>query len=298
MTDRGQIRELQALWGQCEADRDAEAWGQLFVADGTYIRPDGSITTGRDAIRDSLIRRTAGRPAGRHTGHVFGPAVIRVDGDQAESATNHVAWGRTRADEHWSIILIGRMHNWLRREHGIWRFTRVENLGYFHGNPSPERLPNVARISALDEGATDAEQVEEVIALWAQYESDKEPVPWSNLFAEDGRYIRPNRHVSDGRAAIRKTREERNAVRLETRHTSHICGPSVVRVSGDYAESATEYVAYAREKAETDWYIVAVGRLHGQLVRQRGRWHLVELNNQAYFLGDPPPDRLDGISTL
>jgi hypothetical protein len=298
MTDRRQIRELQALWGQYEADRNPHAWSQLFVAGGSYIRPDGSIAVGREAIGESLIQRTAARASGRHSSHVFGPAVIRVDGDRAESATDHIAWGRAREEDPWSIILIGRMRNELQRENGTWRFTRVENLGYFHGNPAPERLPNVTRLSTIDDSATDQEQVEEVIALWAQHESDKDPVLWSNLFAERGRYIRPNRHVSEGRAAIRKTREERNAVRLATRHTSHICGPSVVRVRGHRAESATEYVAYAREKAETDWYIVAVGRLHGQLERQAGRWYLSELDNQAYFLGDPPPERLIGVETL
>jgi hypothetical protein len=295
MTDRRQIRELQALWGQYEADRNARAWSQLFVADASYIRPDGSITTGQEAIGESLIQHTAARPAGRHSSHVFGPAVIRVDGDLAESATDHVAWGRARMEDPWSIILIGRMHNELRRENGTWRFTRVENLGYFHGSPAPERLPCVAGLSTIDADAADQEQAEEVIALWAQYESDKDPVPWSNLFAEQGRYIRPNRHISEGRAAIRKTREERNAVRLATRHTSHICGPSVVRIQGERAVSATEYVAYAREKADTDWHVVAVGRLHGQLERLEGRWYISELDNQAYYLGDPPPDRLRGV---
>jgi hypothetical protein len=143
---------------------------------------------------------------------------------------------------------------------------------------------------------TDEELVEEVITLWAQYEANKDPLPWSGLFAEDGRYIRPDRSVTEGRAAIRKSREDRNAVRGTDGHTAHICGPSVVRVNGDRAESATDYVAYARDGFEDDWRIVAVGRLHGQLVRQMGRWYLSELDNQAYFHGTPPLARLVGIT--
>jgi hypothetical protein len=145
---------------------------------------------------------------------------------------------------------------------------------------------------------TDDEQVEEVITLWGQYEANKAPVPWSNLFAEDGRYIRPDRSVTEGRAAIRRSREDRNAERGAHRHTAHICGPSVVRVSGDRAESATDYVAYARDGSEHDWRIVAIGRLHARLVRRAGRWYLSELDNQAYFHGNPPPDRLAGIANL
>jgi ketosteroid isomerase-like protein len=297
MTDRRQIRELQALWGQFEADRDSDAWGRLFVQDAAYIRPDGSVTRGRAAIRESLIQRTAGRPPGRHTGHVFGPAVIRVNGDTAESATDHIAWGRSRAEAPWEIILVGRMHNQLRREAGRWYFTEVANRGYFLGDPPADRLPNITITSAQERaGMTDEDQVEEVVALWAQYESDRDAVAWSDLFAEDGRYIRPNREVAEGRAAIRKSREDRNARRAEHRHTAHICGPSVVRVNGDTAECAADYVAYAREGVEHPWTIVAIGRLHNHLVRQNGKWYLREMDNQAYFLGNPPPDRLPGVS--
>jgi ketosteroid isomerase-like protein len=296
MTDHREIRELQARWGQFEADRDAEAWGQLFTTDGRYIRPDDSVTIGPAAIRDSLITRTAGRPAGRHTSHVFGPAVIRISGDTAVSATDHISWGRAQAEDPWDIILVGRMNNLLQRVHGRWYFTEVSNRGYFLGNPPVHRLPNVTLTSAREQEMTDQEQIEEVVALWAQYESDKDAVPWSDLFADNGRYIRPNREVADGRAAIRKSREDRNARRRDTRHTAHICGPSIVRVNGDTAEAATDYVAYARESAETAWYIVAIGRLHNQLVRDNGRWLISELNNQAYFMGDPPPDRLAGVA--
>jgi uncharacterized protein (TIGR02246 family) len=294
MTHRRQIRELQALWGQLEADRNADAWSQLFTEDATYLRPDGSITAGRTAIRDSLIQRTAARPAGRHSSHVFGPAVIRVTGDTAESATDHLAWGRLDAESAWEILLIGRMHNRLRREQSGWRFIEVSNRGYFLGNPPEHRLPNVA--TAVEESMTDEDQIEEVIALWAQYESDKDAVAWSDLFAENGRYIRPNREVAEGRTAIRKSREDRNAVRALNRHTAHICGPSVIRVNGESAESATDYVAYAREGPEHAWTIIAVGRLHNQLVRQQGKWYLSEMDNQAYFFGNPPPHRLTGIS--
>jgi uncharacterized protein (TIGR02246 family) len=145
VTDEDQIRELQAIWGQLEADRDAEAWSQLFTEDATYIRPDGSRTVGRAAIRDSLIQRTAARPPGRHSAHVFGPAVIRVNGDSAESATDHVAFGRASLESPWEIIVVGRLNNRLVRQGGRWLFSEVANRGYYWGDPPPERLPGLPR---------------------------------------------------------------------------------------------------------------------------------------------------------
>jgi hypothetical protein len=139
-------------------------------------------------------------------------------------------------------------------------------------------------------------QIQELLALWAQYESDKDTTAWSELFAENARYIRPNGVAAEGRAAIKQLREERNARRPATQHTAHICGPSVIRVTGDTAESATDYIAYARPTADVPWNIVALGRLHTHLVRQSGRWYLQEMNNQAYFEGNPPPERLRGAS--
>ena len=98
--------------------------------------------------------------------------------------------------------------------------------------------------------------------------------------------------MTEGRAAIRQSREKRNAERSGDRHTAHLCGPSVIRVDGDTAESTTDYVAYSGAGADKPWTIVAIGRLHGQFVRQSGLWYFSELDNRAYFWGDPAPDRL------
>jgi uncharacterized protein (TIGR02246 family) len=145
MNDEDQVREAQALWAQYEADRDADAWAALMTEDARYIRPDGSVTVGRDAIRQSLIDRTAGRAKGRHSAHVFGPTIVKVTGDTAESAAEHIAYGRATADDPWSIIVIGRFNTQLVKRDGKWYFTEVGNRGYFHGDPPPDKLPSLHR---------------------------------------------------------------------------------------------------------------------------------------------------------
>jgi uncharacterized protein (TIGR02246 family) len=146
MSDEDQIRERQALWAQYEADNNADAWSELFTEDARYIRPNGLETVGRQAIRDSMISRRGGRPATRHTAHVLGPAVIRVHGDTAESATDFVAYGRDSIETSWEIIAVGRLNNRLVKRDGEWYFSEMSNRGYFLGSPPPDRLPTLSRL--------------------------------------------------------------------------------------------------------------------------------------------------------
>jgi uncharacterized protein (TIGR02246 family) len=145
LTDEQQITELQALWSQHEIDRRPDEWAALWTEDGRYIRPDGSVTAGREAIRQSLLDRIATRAPERQTIHIFGPTLVRIDGDTAESSAEHVAFLKNDQASPWGIILVGRMNNKLVKQNGKWLFTEVSNRGYFMGNPPPDRLPDVHR---------------------------------------------------------------------------------------------------------------------------------------------------------
>jgi hypothetical protein len=143
---------------------------------------------------------------------------------------------------------------------------------------------------------TEEDQIVETIALWAQYADDKNTEAWAGLFAEDGVYIRPNRATTRSRADTFKSRSTKLEVRSEQRHTAHVLGPSVVSVEGDTGESATDYVSYGREGAEGTWEVASIGRLIGTHARIDGRWYFKQIDNQAYFFGDPPPERLPSVA--
>jgi hypothetical protein len=142
---------------------------------------------------------------------------------------------------------------------------------------------------------TDEDQIREMVALWAQVEADRDEPAWSELFAEDGCYVHPGGELVNGRLGILKDRQERNARRSPDHRTTRIFGPSVIRVRGNTAESATDYAAFTRNGPDHPWNIVAMGRMQSALVKQANRWYFSEVKNHAYFLGNPPPERLPGI---
>ncbi len=125
MDDRDEITELQALWAERDADADAVGWSELFASDGRYISARGEFV-GRDAIRRSIEERTARNPPDRRTMHIFGPPVIRIAGDTADSVFAYVAYGRV-GDGPWEIMTVGRFHNQLVRQDGRWLFVTMQN---------------------------------------------------------------------------------------------------------------------------------------------------------------------------
>ncbi len=126
MTDEDQIREMHARWAECDADKDAEGLSQLFTEDGKFISGRRVEYAGRAAVRKKLEDRTARSPADRHTMHVFGPAVIKINADQAEARSAYVAYGRA-GDGPWEVMTIGRFHTRLAKRNGAWLFTEVDN---------------------------------------------------------------------------------------------------------------------------------------------------------------------------
>src|SRR5579864_2068613 len=102
MTDEDQIRQMQALWAERDADKDAEGWSQLFTHDGRAISGRGE-SVGRAAIKKNLEDRTALNPPDRRTMHIFRPSVITVDGRAAEARCAYVAYGRI-GENPWQVM--------------------------------------------------------------------------------------------------------------------------------------------------------------------------------------------------
>ncbi len=119
---------------------------------------------------------------------------------------------------------------------------------------------------------TDEDQIRQALALWAQREADKDFKALSELFAEDGRYVRPEGEAWIGPAMILKRWEERYAKRSPTFHQTHVFGPMAMQINGDRAEATCDYLLCGRESADSPWAIRVVGRVYMGLVRQGDRW--------------------------
>ncbi len=128
---------------------------------------------------------------------------------------------------------------------------------------------------------TDEDQLRELQALWAQLNDDKDIAGWTALYAADGKFVNARGTEFVGHDAIRKNLADRVAAYPDDRFTKHICGPSVIRIDGDTAETSTDYVCYARV-GDGAWEILTIGRFHNRLVRQDAHWLFAEVNNSAY----------------
>ncbi len=122
MTDEDQIREMQALWGQHHADKDAEAWSQLWTEDGLYVNPRHQEVVGRAGLAKYLTEFYAGLPADRYIRHVFGLPVINVEGDTAEFSADYASC-QCNGTQPAFIGAIGRHQSRLVRRNGRWFFS-------------------------------------------------------------------------------------------------------------------------------------------------------------------------------
>ena len=142
-SDEEKIRQMQALWSEKDADKDAVGLSELYAENGKYVSRRGELV-GRDAIRQDLENRTANSPANRRTMHLFGPPVISIDGDSAESVSAYVAYGRL-GDDPWAVMTIGRFHCKLARQGDQWLFTEVANRAIGPaGGPATSQLQKQA----------------------------------------------------------------------------------------------------------------------------------------------------------
>ncbi len=121
----------------------------------------------------------------------------------------------------------------------------------------------------------DEEQVRAMLALWGQRHADKDADGWSQLWTEDGKYVNPRRDQFVGRPAIRQYLADRYAAHPVDRYIRHVFGVPLVTVSGDTAEISADYASCQCDGAQPP-FIGAIGRHHGRLVRQDGRWFFTE----------------------
>ncbi len=128
---------------------------------------------------------------------------------------------------------------------------------------------------------SDEEKIRQLLATYVQKTDDFDARGKSELFAEDGRYYPTSGEVV-GRKAIFDTVAGRVAAQPKDLHTKHLCGNSVIRISGDMAEAATDYVVY-RCEGDSPWQIAQIGRYYDRFVRRGDAWFFSE--NRPVKLG-------------
>jgi uncharacterized protein (TIGR02246 family) len=291
LPDPQQIHALHALWAQRRADGDPHAWAELYTEDGRYVRPSGEVCQGRDGVAHHAIDSDSKLKPGNHIAHIRAPMVMRISGDIAETAVDFVSFRREPGDERWRIPAIGRFRNKLAKQGGRWLFQETLNFDAGKGPSSSDlavREPGWAQ--------SDEEKIRESLGLWAQYMDDKNTAGSSAMYAEDGVHIRPTRQEFRGRSAVKAGFDDMFDSRPRERQNGHMTGASIIRVRGDQAESSTSYLGYVREAGSTHWGLVAAGRVQCEHVRIDGRWYFKLLQQEAYYLGDPAPNLLRGVS--
>jgi hypothetical protein len=128
---------------------------------------------------------------------------------------------------------------------------------------------------------TDEEQIRNLHARYIQMTDDFDARGKSELFAEDAHYY-PSSGEVIGRKAIYTTVAGHVAEQPENLQTKHLCGNSLIRVTGDTAEAATDYVVY-RRVGDSAWEIAQIGRYHDRFARFGQGWLFTE--NRPVKLG-------------
>jgi uncharacterized protein (TIGR02246 family) len=137
----------------------------------------------------------------------------------------------------------------------------------------------------------DEDQIRDVLTRWAQMYADQAWDAWSELFTRDGAYTTAEDQTFDGREAIRHHRDG------QAMQVTFVCAPAVIRIDGQAARAASDYVAYARSGTESAWSIQAVGRLVHDLVRESGEWFIARGRAWAYFSGPHTPSPLPSVTS-
>jgi uncharacterized protein (TIGR02246 family) len=123
---------------------------------------------------------------------------------------------------------------------------------------------------------TDQDEIRRTLASYAQHNDDRNAAAWSELFAEDGRFV-PGNGVFDGRAAIRGFIDAHYA-NTPNRQTKHLCGLPVIVVDGDSATAASDVLYYDRRDGGP-WRIAGINHYADRLVRSGDRWLFQERRN-------------------
>jgi len=128
---------------------------------------------------------------------------------------------------------------------------------------------------------SDEEQIRQLQAVYVQRTDDGDARGKSDLFADRAIYYPASSEVM-AREDIYNVLASRAAGQPKDRHSKHMCGNSVIRISGDAAEAATDYVVYVRV-GEGAWEISQIGRYYDRFVRQGDQWFFSE--NRPVKLG-------------
>jgi uncharacterized protein (TIGR02246 family) len=114
--DEEAIRRTLGEYSQHCDDGRFDEWAELFTADARLVVA-GSVTQGRDAIKEYMMTVQA---AGRRGMHVTTNSLVDIDGDTATTTTDYL-FVRPTTDG-LAIIAAGRYHDHLVRDEARWRF--------------------------------------------------------------------------------------------------------------------------------------------------------------------------------
>jgi hypothetical protein len=128
---------------------------------------------------------------------------------------------------------------------------------------------------------SDEDKIRQLLATYVQKTDDFDARGKSELFAEDAKYYPASGEIV-GREAIYNTVASRVAAQPKDLHTKHLCGNSVITISGETAEATTDYVVY-RSVGEDPWQIAQIGRYYDRFVRRGETWLFSE--NRPVKLG-------------
>ena len=127
------VRRLVALYGPLlDAGRLAE-WGELFTRDAAFTVYGRSYRGRAEIVREIGAMQP---PPARAVKHLLMTPVVDFEGDAAARAWTDMTVYATGEDGRIAIATMGRYHDRLAREDGLWRFR--ERVLVFAGQPVPE----------------------------------------------------------------------------------------------------------------------------------------------------------------
>ncbi|HTM85113.1 MAG TPA: nuclear transport factor 2 family protein [Mycobacterium sp.] len=142
LEDERAIAQLIAAYGPLVDAGEAAAAARLWATDGTYT-VEAQQMAGRDAVRAMVESDAHQRLIGRGSAHFLGPAVITVDGDQAQAVCESLLCVRRGQ---------GRDGSDGRDGYAVWRAT----ANHFRLARIERRWQIVARTSQLLDGGDQA----------------------------------------------------------------------------------------------------------------------------------------------
>lgn len=121
MKDGEAIQRLIARYCHTCDDGDFGAFGDLWADDAEFVLR-GTVTTGRDAIRNAIVGM---QPPERRGRHMTVNTVIDLEGDAASALSDFMFFGRD-PELGAALRFVGRYLDAFVRTEAGWRFRRRE----------------------------------------------------------------------------------------------------------------------------------------------------------------------------